>query len=716
MKNFLYTAVAIILFTPVLAWAIPSSIDRITDHIEPLIKTDYIKASFFTATSTTATSTFPMSSLGTTTVTNKLYVTGATSTFSKGIDVGANMIISHGGQADASDGWYLNAGNGTQIGLFGAGNTSNALFYGALNIDGNTRIATTTNGVLTATAGAITASGTPYVTSIVATGTTATSTFAGAVGIGTTTPIGKLEVANNTNGGNVSYLSNPNTGTGAYTEFNIRNANTSDTFSDGLRLLTLGTGWTSTGAFLQDGSALMTGTNLAGGLSLATLNASANMRFYTAGFADANERMRITSGGLVGIGTTSPVTTFAVNGSTTITSNLQVNGGTLFVDATNNRVGIATTTPVNQLSIVSTANRTPWMSLFDAQGARSVDVYSSTSTASSTGFGLESLQALTTGTGNTAFGSNALRAVTSGTGHTAVGASALRTLTGGTGNTAVGNDAGLLMTTGTANTAIGNTALRGVTTGIRNVGIGFQSLYTLTTGSSVIGIGTYSGKYLADGATNNVGATSSIYIGSETKSGSAGSLNEIVIGNYMTGYGTNTIAIGDNNITRTVLGGSLAIGTTTPQAMLSVMGTSSSVVAQFTTSSGVKLLEMLSTGSTTANGTWDFSNATVKQHTYKSFSFPTFATTTSATTTIDLGTAYTAESWSGADCYTTSGSGAFIFTDGTNRMNGATATTTVSRTTLSTNNTFTAQEKRYVEVGALTNAKLVCTVDIIVNN
>lgn len=115
-------------------------------------------------------------------------------------------------------------------------------------------------------------------------------------------------------------------------------------------------------------------------------------------------------------------------------------------------------------------------------------------------------------------------------------------------------------------------------------------------------------------------------------------------------------------------------------------------------------------------GNIDAGGATVKQHTYKSFSFPTFATTTSATTTIDLGTAYTAESWSGADCYTSSGSVAYIFTDGTNRMNGITATTTVSTLNLSTNNTFTAKEKRYVEIGPLTSAKLVCTVDIIVNN
>ncbi len=112
----------------------------------------------------------------------------------------------------------------------------------------------------------------------------------------------------------------------------------------------------------------------------------------------------------------------------------------------------------------------------------------------------------------------------------------------------------------------------------------------------------------------------------------------------------------------------------------------------------------------------NFSAGIVKEHTYSSFTWPGTATTTSATTTLPLGTAYTAESWSGVDCWVSSSTGAFIFTDGTNRMNGATATTTVARTTLSTNNTFTAQERRYVEIGALTNAQLSCTVDKIVNN
>ena len=41
---------------PLNALAVPSSVDRLTDHIEPIVKTDYFKASYINASSTTATS------------------------------------------------------------------------------------------------------------------------------------------------------------------------------------------------------------------------------------------------------------------------------------------------------------------------------------------------------------------------------------------------------------------------------------------------------------------------------------------------------------------------------------------------------------------------------------------------------------------------------------------------------------------------------------
>lgn len=124
---------------------------------------------------------------------------------------------------------------------------------------------------------------------------------------------------------------------------------------------------------------------------------------------------------------------------------------------------------------------------------------------------------------------------------------------------------------------------------------------------------------------------------------------------------------------------------------------------------------LLNTGDT-GTGTYDFSGATVKQKQYPSFTWPGTATTTSATTTIPLGSAYVAEAWNGARCKVTASTGAIIFGDGTNQMNGFTATTTYNTVTLSTNNTFTAGEARQVEIGALTAAQVSCTLDKTVNN
>jgi len=58
LKYTIVSIIAVVVAIPVFALGAVSSVDRLTDHIEPLIKTDYIKGSYFNATSTNATSTF----------------------------------------------------------------------------------------------------------------------------------------------------------------------------------------------------------------------------------------------------------------------------------------------------------------------------------------------------------------------------------------------------------------------------------------------------------------------------------------------------------------------------------------------------------------------------------------------------------------------------------------------------------------------------------
>lgn len=96
---------------------------------------------------------------------------------------------------------------------------------------------------------------------------------------------------------------------------------------------------------------------------------------------------------------------------------------------------------------------------------------------------------------------------------------------------------------------------------------------------------------------------------------------------------------------------------------------------------------------------------------YPSF---TISTTTAWTgsTTVPLGTSFVAETWNSVQCFTSAGTLNVVFNDGTNNMNLFSASTTVGTVALSSNNTFTASEKRYVTVGtpASSPTSISCTI------
>lgn len=96
---------------------------------------------------------------------------------------------------------------------------------------------------------------------------------------------------------------------------------------------------------------------------------------------------------------------------------------------------------------------------------------------------------------------------------------------------------------------------------------------------------------------------------------------------------------------------------------------------------------------------------------YPAFTYAT-STAWTGTTTIPLGPAYVGETWNGVKCFTDAGTLNVAFSDGTNYMDRAAVTTTVAEQTLSTNNTFTSSEKRYVDIGtpASSPTKISCTV------
>jgi hypothetical protein len=107
------------------------------------------------------------------------------------------------------------------------------------------------------------------------------------------------------------FVTNPNSGTATEAVIYVGNAALGATSATTF-MQTLGTGFSSTGGFIQDGSVIGTGTDISGGLSL-MVRANADMRFYTNGHT--NQRMAIKADGNVGIGTTSPSVKLDVGGA-----------------------------------------------------------------------------------------------------------------------------------------------------------------------------------------------------------------------------------------------------------------------------------------------------------------------------------------------------------------------------------------------------------------
>jgi hypothetical protein len=130
-----------------------------------------------------------------------------------------------------------------------------------------------------------------------------------------------------------------------------------------------------------------------------------------------------------------------------------------------------------------------------------------------TAIGSKALYANTTGYDNTANGYNALHSNTTGNTNTAIGAYVLFNNTTGGSNTAVGSGALSSNTTAYGNTAVGDGALAGNTTGYNNTAIGV----------------------LAE-------------VGSEALS------NTTVIGNRATVYTSNTVQIGNSDVTDVYFG------------------------------------------------------------------------------------------------------------------------------------------------------------------
>lgn len=118
------------------------------------------------------------------------------------------------------------------------------------------------------------------------------------IGIRNPAPLHALDIGTVTTGQIAAIITNAGAGTSDFAEFAAFNT-AGGSFSHAIRIMVLGTGWTTIGAFVQDGGILVTDSNLSGGLSLAARHSSGELRLYAGGIATTHERVRLAVDGSI---------------------------------------------------------------------------------------------------------------------------------------------------------------------------------------------------------------------------------------------------------------------------------------------------------------------------------------------------------------------------------------------------------------------------------
>ena len=157
-------------------------------------------------------------------------------------------------------------------------------------------------------------------------------------------------------------------------------------------------------------------------------------------------------------------------------------------------------------------------------------------------------------------------AYNSATGNVFIGRRAGADATLALDNTIIGTNAGLNLSVGMDNTFMGIWSGLMVQGGSENIGIGHASLMNLAgygnyltgNGHRNTAIGDMAARFLNGGASLGLiktGGKNSLYVGARTTSAGNNVINENVIGCGAEGKGTNTVVIGNNEITQTWIAG-----------------------------------------------------------------------------------------------------------------------------------------------------------------
>lgn len=128
-----------------------------------------------------------------------------------------------------------------------------------------------------------------------------------------------------------------------------------------------------------------------------------------------------------------------------------------------------------------------------------------------------------------------------------------------------------------SNTKLGNSSLFNNTTGTNNTVGGLGALAENTTGNNTSAWGYNAGRFQSNGTSNNSITNQSLFLGSNTKSLGNNQTNEIVIGYNANGEGSNSVVLGNDSITKTILKGNIGIGIATPRSKVDITGTASVV-------------------------------------------------------------------------------------------------------------------------------------------